>query len=163
MGRVLNGRSAGTGWLACGLLGCVLFSVAACHRTPAEQLIRDTIDAMHQAGEKHDIDGVVAPMSDDFAGRDDDNELNVDRKDFQRFLTLVQMQEGGSLHAKLAPITIVLQGTDRATADFTMLVTGGNGLLPSDGQLEQVHTGWRLDGSKWKLISAQWKATGVGK
>jgi hypothetical protein len=146
------------GWLA-----CALFTVAGCHHTPAEQVIRDTIDAMHQAGEKHDIDGVVAPMADDFAGRDTDNELNVDRKEFRRYLTLVQMQEGGSLHATLGPLTVALQGTDHATADFTMLVTGGKGLLQGDGQMQQVYTGWRLDGSKWELISAEWKEDRVGK
>ena len=156
-------RGRRTLWIASFLSGYLLLAVLGCHRTPAEQVIRDTIDAMHQAGEKHDIDGVIVPMSDDFAARDDDNELNADRKDFKRYLTLLQMQEGGSLHATLGPLTIALQGTDRATADFTMLVTGGNGLLPSDGQMEQVHTGWRLDGSKWELISAEWKADRVVK
>jgi hypothetical protein len=148
-------------WVVGILAGFLLSAVSGCHRTPAEQIIRDTIGTMHQAGEKHDIDGVIAPMSDDFAARDDDNQLNADRKDFKRYLTLLQMQQGGSLHATLGPLTIALQGTDRATADFTMLVTGGNGLLPSDGQMEQVHTGWRLDGSKWELISAEWKVDRV--
>jgi hypothetical protein len=156
-------RGVRAGRLASALVACALCVVAGCHRTPAEQLIRDTIDTMHQAGEKHDISGVVAPMADDFAGRDDDNELNVDRKEFQRYLTLVQMQEGGSLHATLGPLTIALQGADHATADFTMLVTGGKGLIPNDGQMLQLHTGWRLDGSKWELISADWKADRVVK
>jgi SnoaL-like domain len=163
MRHTRSGRGAWTGWLACALLACALFAAAGCHRTPAEQVIRNTIDAMHQAGEKHDIDGVIAPMADDFAGRDDDNELNADRKDFKRYLTLLQMQEGGSLHATLGPVTVALQGADHATADFTMLVTGGNGLLPSDGQMQQVHTGWRLDGGKWELILAEWKADRVVK
>jgi len=79
------------------------------------------------------------------------------------YLTLVQMQEGGSLHATLGPLTVALQGTDHATADFTMLVTGGKGLLQGDGQMQQVYTGWRLDGSKWELISAEWKEDRVGK
>ena len=39
-----------------------------------------------------------------------------------------------------------------------MLVTGGGGLIPKDGQMEQVHTGWRLDGGTWKLISADWQS-----
>ena len=163
MRRGRSGWRVRTRWFLCGLAIGVSMALAGCHRTPAEQVIRDTIDAMHQAGEKHDFDGVIAPMADDFAARYDDNELNADRKDFKRYLTLLQMQEGGSLHATLGPITVALQGTDRATADFTMLVTGGNGLLPSDGQLQQVRTGWRLDGSKWELISAEWKADRVGK
>jgi hypothetical protein len=70
------------------------------------------------------------------------------------------MREGGSIHSTLGPITIALQGSDRATANFTVLITGGEGLLPADGQMEQVRTGWRLNGSKWQMISAEWKQSG---
>ena len=135
--------------------------VAGCHRTPAEQVIRETIAQMQAAGDKQDIDGVMGPVADDFAGRGDD-EVNLDRKMLVQFLTLLRMQHGGIVHARLGPITVVLQGTDRATADFTMLVSGGSGMIPHDGQLEQIRTGWRLDGSHWKLISAEWKASGPG-
>jgi len=151
-------RAAANRVLLVGAVAWVVFGLASCHRTPAEQAIRDTITTMQTAGEKHDISGVVAPMADDFGGRDEDAELNVDRKEFQRYLTLVQMQEGGSLHATLGPITVALQGTDHATADFTMVVTGGSNLIPKDGQMEQVRTGWRLDGGNWKLVSADWKS-----
>ena len=96
--------------LLVGAVAWILLGLAGCHRPPAEQAIRDTIAAMQAAGEKHDISGVIAPMADDFGGRDADAELNVDRKAFQRYLTLVQMQEGGSLHATLGPITIAMQG-----------------------------------------------------
>ena len=43
--------------------------------------------------------------------------------------------------------------------DAKVLVTGGGGLLPRDGQVEDVRTGWRLDGGSWKMISADWKAS----
>ena len=146
-----------------GLLACMLFAIAGCHRTPAEQVIRDTIAAMQKAGEQHDIGAVVAPLADDFVGQGDQEGETLDRKGFQRFLTFVQMREGGTIHSTLGPISIALQGSDRATANFTVLVTGGAGLLPADGQMEQVRTGWRLNGSKWQMISAEWKQTGSGK
>jgi ketosteroid isomerase-like protein len=143
---------------ACALIACVLLSMTGCHRTPAEQAIRETIAAMQKASDAHDVGAVVAPLADDFAGNSDEGE-NLDRKGFERYLRFVQLRES-TIHATLGPITIALQGTDRATADFTAVFTGGEGLLPSDGQIEQIHTGWRLDGSKWKLISAEWKASG---
>jgi len=143
------------GWLACTLL-----AAAGCHRTPAEQAIRETIAAMQKAGEQRDIGAVVAPLADDFVGQGDEEGETLDRKSFQRYLTFVQMREGGTIHSTLGPITVALQGTDRATANFTVLVTGGGGLLPADGQMEQVRTGWRLNGSKWQMISAEWKASG---
>jgi hypothetical protein len=145
-----------------GACAIVLCAVSACHRTPPEQIIRDTIAQMQAAGEKQEIDGVMAPVAEDFAGRGDD-EINLDRKTLVQFLTVLRMQHGGALHATLGPITVALQGTDRATADFTMLVTGGHGVIPHDGQLEDIRTGWRLDGGHWKLISAEWKAAGAGK
>ena len=146
--------------IACALLASTLLALAGCHRTPAEQAIRETIAAMQKAGDAHDVGGVTAPMSDDFVGTGDEAGEPLDRKGFERFLRLLQLRES-DLRAHLGPITIALQGTDHATADFTMAVTGGSGLLPDDGRIEQVHTGWRLQGSDWKLISAEWKASGT--
>jgi len=143
-----------------GLLACMLFAAAGCHRTPAEQAIRETIAAMQKAGEQHDIGAVVAPLADDFVGQGDETGEALDRKSFQRYLTFAQMREGGTIHSTLGPITVALQGTDRATANFSVLITGGEGLLPADGQMEQVRTGWRLEGSKWRMISAEWKQSG---
>lgn len=148
-------RGIWIGWVA-----GMLFALAGCHRTPAEQAIRETIAAMQKAGEQHDIGAVVAPLADDFVGQGDEVGETLDRKSFQRYLTLVQMREGGTIHSTLGPITVALQGTNRATADFTVLITGGGGLLPADGQMEQVRTGWRLNGSKWQMISAEWKQSG---
>jgi len=144
-----------------GLLAWALFAAAGCHRTPAEQAIRENIAAMQKAGEQRDIGAVVAPLADDFVGHGDEEGETLDRKSFQRYLTFVQMREGGTIHSTLGPITVALQGSDRATANFTLLITGGEGLIPSDGQMEQVRTGWRLDGSKWQMISAEWKASGT--
>jgi hypothetical protein len=165
-GEAASMRYERIGWrtrAACLLLACV-FSLAACHRTPAEQAIRDTVAAMQKAGEAHDVDGVIAPIADDFVGSGDDvgGEI-LDRKSFRRYLTLVQMREGGAIHATIGPITIEMQGTNRATATFTAVFTGGAGLLPDDGQIEHVRTGWRLDGSTWELISAEWKEGAGGR
>jgi len=143
-------------------LGFVLLAIAlsGCHRTPADEAIRKTIATMQAAGDKQDIDGVMVPVADDFAGRGDD-ELNLDRKQLKQFLVLLRMQQGGRMHATLGPITVNVLGDDRATADFPMLVTGGSNLLPKNGQAEDVHTGWRRDGGDWKLISAEWKEKGT--
>jgi hypothetical protein len=144
-------------------MACVVLLLCACRRPPAEQVIRDSIAAMQAAGDKQDLDGVMVPLADDFAGHDDDNEVNFDVKQVKQFLTILKMQQGGAVHATLGPISVALQGTDNATADFTMLVTGGQGLIPRDGQTEQVRTGWRRDGSKWQLVSAEWKQAGAAK
>ncbi len=154
--------NAWIGFAAWTLTACVLVSIAGCRRTPAEQAIRESIAAIQKAGEAHDVSAVIAPLADDFVGQGEDKSETLDRKSFQRYLTLVQMREGGAIHSTLGPITVALQGSDRATADFTAVITGGAGLLP-DGQVEQIRTGWRLHGSKWEMISAEWKEGIAGK
>lgn len=144
-------------WIWRAFLACGLLASVGCHRTPAEQAIRETIAAMQKAGEAHDVGAVIAPVADDFVGSSDNEGEPLDRKSFQRYLTFVQMREGGAIHARIGPITVELQGADRATATFTAAFTGGAGLLPDDGQVEHIRTGWRLDGGTWKLISAEWK------
>ncbi|MEO8741637.1 MAG: nuclear transport factor 2 family protein [Lysobacteraceae bacterium] len=154
-------QTRGIGWIrVCQgvAVACVLCALAGCHRTPAEQAIRETIAAMQKAGEAHDVSAVIDPLSEDFIGSSDEGE-NLDRKGLERYLRFMQLRET-SIHASLGPITVKLQGADRATAEFTAVFTGGDGLLPDDGRIEHINTGWRLDGSKWKLISADWKASG---
>ena len=34
---------------------------------------------------------------------------------------------------------------------------GGPGMLPAQVQIYDIETGWRLEGSDWKLITATWK------
>jgi len=48
---------------------------------------------------------------------------------------------------------------DRATVNFTLALSGGQGLMPAQGQIYQVQTGWRLEGDDWILLSATWKPT----
>jgi hypothetical protein len=158
--RMLRRRIARL-FLSATAYACVAVALSACRHTPADQAIRDTIAKMQAAGDKQDVSGVMKPVAEDFAGRGDD-EINLDRKQLQQFLVLLRMQNGGEVHARLGSITVNLQGTERATADFTMLVTGGSGLIPKDGQMEQVRTGWRLDHGDWKLISADWTAQDTG-
>jgi hypothetical protein len=144
-------------WFALVLVAGMLPSIAGCHRTPAEQAIRESIAAMHTAGEQHDVDALLAPLADDFIGTEEQGQ-SFDRREFGRYVRLLLMREG-SIHATLGPIAVTLQGTDRATATFTVVLTSGTGLLPEDGRIESISTGWRLDGNEWKLISAEWKAS----
>jgi hypothetical protein len=159
MSRPSFGGIAGILWPIA--VAVVLATLSGCHRTPAEQAIRDTITQMQKAGNDHDVDALIAPLSDDFIGTEDQGE-NLDRKTFGRYVRLILMRES-NIHASLGPITVTVQDDHHATASFTAALTGGSGLLPSDGQLEQIDTAWRLEGSTWKLLSAQWKQSGSNK
>jgi len=135
--------------LAAVLLGVLLLR-PACKRTPPEQALRETISKMQEAGEKGDVDALFQPIAEDFAGSD-----GMDRTTFRRYVTLMRMRQK-DVGASIGPIDVKLFG-DRATANFTLAITGGNGLLPDQAQAYDVETGWRLEGDEWKLISAKWK------
>jgi hypothetical protein len=62
------------------------------------------------------------------------------------------------LHAQFFPIYVQEAGNDLATAHFRILVTGGGGLLPDNGQLFEVETEWLREGSDWMLSKADWEA-----
>ena len=123
--------------------------LSACRREPPEQALRNTIAAMEAAAEAKDNDALFASIADDFTGSE-----GMDRQGFRRYVTLAGMR-AQSVHANLGPIEVKLFG-DRASASFTVALTGGAGLLPDQGQVYEVETGWRLEDSEWKLISAKW-------
>ena len=124
--------------------------LGGCHRTPPEQALRDTIARMQSAGETGDIDALMEPIAEDFAGSE-----GMDRTAFRRYVTFMRMRQA-NVGVTLGPIEVKLIG-DRATANFTATITGGPGLLPNQAQLYAIETGWRLDGGDWKLITATWK------
>jgi len=123
----------------------------ACKHAPPEQALRETIAKMQEAGEKGDVKALFEPIAEDFSGSE-----GMDRTTFKRYVTLMRMRQK-DVGATIGPMDIKLFG-DRATANFTLGITGGNGLLPDQAQAYEVETGWRLEGDDWKLISAKWKA-----
>jgi hypothetical protein len=130
---------------------CLVFSLAfsGCRREPPEQALRNTIAAMEAAAEAQDTDALFEPIADDFTGSE-----GMDRQSFRRYVTFAGMR-ARSVNARLGPIDVELFG-DRASASFTVALTGGPGLLPDQAQVYEVDTGWRLEGGDWKLISAKW-------
>jgi hypothetical protein len=137
-------------WLIA-LLASLSLLLFGCHSTPPEQALRNTIAAMQAAGEQHKTSGVMDSVADDFAGPD-----GMDRKQMQRFLLGISLQNR-KLGTTIGPLDIKVIG-DRATVNFTLGASGGEGgWLPDRAQVYQVETGWRMEGSDWKLISANWK------
>ena len=131
---------------------CLVFALAlsGCRREPPEQALRNTIAAMEAAAEAQDNDALFAPIAEDFTGSE-----GMDRQTFRRYVTFAGMR-ARSVNASLGPIDVKLFG-DRASASFTVALTGGAGLLPDQAQVYEVDTGWRLQDGEWKLISAKWK------
>jgi hypothetical protein len=141
----------GRGVAALALLASVLLAACGSGATVEEQ-VRDTIGAMESAAEEGRPLDFMAYVADDFQGQGG----QLTRQDFLRLMTF-QISRYRRLHAQLFPIEVTDAGGGFADARFRVLVTGGQGLLPEDGQLYRVETSWTRDGGDWLLWRATWE------
>jgi len=140
-----------------GWVFCLALILPACGpQLDDEARIEQALVTMTEALEQGDISDFMAPVADDFVA--------VNGRLDRRALGLLVRRE------RLAREAIRIQRLDtrieifvnddknpRAVATFRALATGGTGLLPDEGRFWRVETGWRRDGSDWRLISAEWQ------
>lgn len=139
-------------WLRLAIAGLVGTLLGACGE-PAdhETRILEHIETMTAAIESGDIDDFMAPVADDFLAADG----RIDR----RALGLLARRERlarEAVRVRRVDTRVDLVTDQRAVAVFNALATGGSGLLPDEGRLWRVETGWRLDSGRWRMISARW-------
>ena len=126
--------------------------MTGCSKPAPEQALRDSIDKLQQAAVKKDAGEFFEYFAEDFVGSD-----GLDRENFRRYVQMIWLRHK-DVGAQMGPLDVKVM-EDRATVNFTVALSGGRGLIPDQGQIYQVQTGWRLDGDDWKLISAAWKPT----
>lgn len=142
--------------ISCALLLTLLLLGACSEELSLEQQIVATLRNMEahiEAGERRDFMDYVA---EDFRGQG--GELNRDQLNG---LLLYQLRRYQKVHAQLLPVSVQPAGLDEAEASFQILLTGGAGLLPENGQLYQVSSLWRYQEGQWLLQSAQWQPVSV--
>ena len=134
--------------LAC--MGLLLI-VSACSRSDPEQAVRAQLEALQQAIDARDAGAVEDLLAEDFIGNE-----GMDRRSAKQLAAGVFLRHR-EIGARLGPVTVELRGEREAIARFSVLATGGSGgLLPEQGQVYQVQTGWRLQDGDWKLLNASW-------
>ncbi len=135
-------------WLGWAL--ALVAALSACHHTPSEQALRDTIAGFEQAIEKRDSAGLRDVLSEDFIGPD-----GLDR-DGARRMAQVLFLRNRNVGMGLGPLDVAVQG-DHATVHCTAVATGSSGgLLPDSGRIYDVTTGWRREKEDWRLTSIEW-------
>ncbi|MBN8263325.1 MAG: nuclear transport factor 2 family protein [Xanthomonadales bacterium] len=143
----------GIGRLAC--MGLLLV-VSACSRSDPEQAVRAQVDALQQAIDARDAGAVEDLLAEDFIGNE-----GMDRRGAKQLAAGVFLRHR-EIGARFGPVTVELRGEREAIARFSVLATGSSGgLLPEQGQVYQVQTGWRLQDGDWKLLNASWTPPGV--
>jgi len=132
------------------LLVLLLAVLAGCHRAPDEVLIRQSIDKAAQASEQVDAAAAVAALTDDFDG----NSGTMTRQDIANLLRAAKFR-GETLHAAVGPVDVQPRG-ERYVASFTLTLTSGGKLFPSELGIYKVETAWRREGRQWHCYNATW-------
>ena len=136
-------------------MACLMLALAmltACHRAPAEQLIRQAIDSAATAARANNTSGVLTAVGDDFTGNDGD----FDRKGLRRLLALRALRQDKT-GVLIGPVSFEHNG-NRIIAKFNLVLTGGKpgDLLPERSTIYAMTTAWRLEGSDWRCYNAHW-------
>lgn len=127
-------------------------SLAGCSQPlTVEQQVITTIRQMEEKIEAGQRLAFMEHIDEGFSGQN--GSMNRDQL---RALVIFQLNRYRELQGQLFPISVTETGPDTATAGFRALVTGGPGWIPDSGQVYDFETGWRLDGSDWMLVSANW-------
>ncbi|MEX0916048.1 MAG: nuclear transport factor 2 family protein [Wenzhouxiangellaceae bacterium] len=133
--------------------GVLIVMLAGCGaELDDETRIRQILDDMIEALEQGDVGDFMAPVAEDFVA--------VNGRLDRRALGLLVRRERlarDAIRVRRVDTEIELVGDSRARVSFRALATGGSGLLPDEGRLWRVETGWRRDDGEWKLISAEWE------
>lgn len=131
-----------------------MLALVGCHHAPAEQQIRQAIDAAATAARANDTHGVLAIVSDDFSGNDGE----LDRHGLRQLLAVraLRQDKTGLL---IGPVSFEHRG-DRIVAKFNLVLTGGKpgDLLPDQSAVYAMTTAWRREGSHWRCYNAQWES-----
>lgn len=145
-------RSRSRGLCALLLVLLMALALASCGGPPPEQAVRAQIAAMQAAIDARDAGKVSDLLAEDFVGND-----GLDKRGARRMAAGIFLQYR-NVTGRIGPVSVELRGDDDAIARFTVLATAGSGgLVPQDGQVFEVETGWHRDGSDWLLRSASWK------
>lgn len=134
------------------LAATLALALVACQRPADEEQIRSHLADMTEALAEGSVRAFLSPVAEDFSGQTWD----LDRRALQ-LLVRRELMARERVRVRLIDVRVVMHGDDRAVARFNALATGGSGLIPEEGRLWRVETGWRRAGADWELISASWE------
>lgn len=137
--------------LAAYCLMAALALLAGCSKAPAEERLRARFEQMQAAVLERDPGGLIEGVAEDFVGND-----NTDRAALHNILRL-QLLRNASVGANIGPLDIAIDG-DRATMNFTMVLTGGaGGMIPERANGWSVRSAWRDGEDGWQVYFAEWE------
>lgn len=130
----------------------VAAALTACNRTPPEQRLLETAEALQDAIEDRDTGDVMALVDENFRGS-----ANLDPQSARRLLTATFLRYQNIKVVPLAPtVRIDPSAPTLGTIESKVVVTGAQGLIPERAEPYTVRTEWRLVNGDWKLSDLRW-------
>lgn len=129
---------------------CLMVLLAACHRTSAEQQVREAIGQAAQAVRDRDAGALDDLLSKDLATPGHD----LDRRQLLGMLRLARLRNE-RVTVLLGPVDIASRG-ERILGRFTATLGGGGRLLPDRLGVYRVETAWRREDGDWRCYSVRW-------
>lgn len=138
-------------WLGLGCLVGSLCLAVGCHRTSAEQQVRDAVGRAAQAARDRDAGALGDLLSPDLAT----SGLGMDRARLLGMLRLARLRDE-PVRVLMGPVVVEPRG-NRMMARFTVTLGGGGGLVPQRLGVYRVESAWRVEDGDWRCYSASWK------
>lgn len=146
----MRGEAAILRWFLGPVLAGILVLATACHRTSAEQQVRDAVSRAAQAARDRDASALDALLSKDLATPGHD----LDRRRLLGLLRLARLR-GERVRVVMGPVDVEARGT-RMLARFTVTLGGGGRLIPERLGVYRVTSAWRREDGDWRCYSARW-------
>lgn len=122
-----------------------------CSKAPSPEIaISDNIKRMEVGIEEKNSGDVIELLHRNFGTKSGNDTQWVKQ------LLAIYMIKYQNIEIVISGMAISVDSTN-AKAQFTALVTGGKGLIPSQGALYDLDTDWRLEDGEWRLVYAHWQ------
>jgi hypothetical protein len=149
--KLLETGMQNSGWITGVAMLCVAMLPMGCTRGTPEDALRVQLQQMEAAAGDREPRTFMDAVAEDFSGSG-----GMDRAALHNLLRM-QFLANASVGATTGPVSIDMHG-DKATVDFSVVLTGGDGrVLPDRVQSYEVTSGWRLQDGEWKVYVAEWK------
>ena len=126
-------------------------ALCACHQTPDEVQIRQSIANGQRAVKQGDAAMLRKLLSEDFVSEND----QASAADLLNMLQLAHLR-GESVDVQMGAITLEPRG-DRYVANFSATLSSASGLLPDQMSIYKVTTGWRHVDGEWRCYTLNWE------
>ena len=140
------------GWI---VLFCMALVVSACGKKEEDPLeaLNAQVDALMEALQTQHIRHAMAILHPQFTAQD-----NLGQDWARKTMTAMFLRDSNiGVRAMQREARMFPGAREAAEVKARILLTGAEGVLPSDGNYVEVDSEWRQDGGEWKLFRLRWK------